>query len=172
MGVETTGYSSILCVGTRRGPLATVGRDGCARGREWQQLGQQRQQGRDPQRLDSLCRMLRGHSDRSATPPVGQVVARPQDLLVPFLLIKRLPSLQSDEFLDHTKVQILHIPLWRRLHCWFCCRHSLGGQCGNHNKKLNFSTDLLEFKRPICFAFQVSIISVETICTYYKEFCV
>ena len=111
MGVVTTGYSSILCVGTRRGPLATVGRDGCARGREWQQLGQQRQQGRDPQRLDSLCRMLRGHSDRSATPPVGQVVARPQDLLVPFLLIKRLPSLQSDEFLERAILsyfQILH----------------------------------------------------------------
>ena len=77
---------------------ATVGWDGCARGGERQQVGQQ-QQGRDPQRLASLSVMLHV-CDRSATAPVGQAVARPKDLLVPFLLIQRLPSLQSDEFLE------------------------------------------------------------------------
>ena len=113
---------------------ATVGWDGCARGGERQQVGQQ-QQGRDPQRLASLSVMLHV-CDRSATAPVGQAVARPKDLLVPFLLIQRLPSLQSDEFLERAILSYestnsppwaiqRSLPLRRRHHCCCCCRHSL-----------------------------------------------
>ena len=134
MGVETTGYSSILCVGPRRGQLATVGRDDCARGREWQQLGQQQQQGRDPQRPDSLSRMLRGHSDRSATPPgrTGRGAAAGAQRSIGVFL---LPSLQSDEFLERAILSYKcansppwaiqrSLPLCRRLHCCCCRRHS------------------------------------------------
>ena len=109
MGVETTGYSGILCVGPRRGQLATVGRDGCARGREWQQLGQQQQQGRDS------IRCVECYVDTATVlrhPPVGQVVARPQmpsALLVFFCSqVSNLMNFLNGQFF-HTNVQILHL---------------------------------------------------------------
>ena len=150
MGVETTGYSGILCVGPRRGQLATVGRDGCARGREWQQLGQQQQQRRDSIRcvecyVDTATVLRHPQSDRSWR---GRRI-----YWCPFCSSKdyQISNLMNFLIIRKYKFSIQRsLPLWRRLHCCFCCRHSLGGQCGNHNKKYNISTDLLEFKRPIC----------------------